>query len=122
MENKGFTLVELIAIILVLTIILTVAFTTLSKSLENTNEKEYKTMIDNLSLAAEEYANLPGKYRKIDQDLKEGKRVTIDITELIDAEIIDEIPINPKTKKEITGYILVEKNSDNELIYTVQID
>lgn len=122
MKNKGFTLVELIAIILVLSVILTVAFTTLSKSLENSNEREYQTMIDNISLAAEEYTNLPGIYRKIDEDLKAGKRVIIDITDLINAEIIDEIPTNPKTNKEITGYILVEKNSNNELTYTVQID
>lgn len=122
MKNKGFTLVELIAIILVLSVILTVAFTTLSKSLENSNEREYQTMIDNISLAAEEYTNLPGIYRKIDEDLKAGKRVIIDITDLINAEIIDEVPTNPKTNKEITGYILVEKNSNNELTYTVQID
>lgn len=122
MKNKGFTLVELIAIILILSIILTVAFTTLSKSLENSNEKKYQTMIENLTLAAEEYANLPGVYRKINQDLNDGKRVTIDIIELINAEIIDEIPTNPKTNKEVTGYVLVYKNSDNELIFVAQID
>ncbi len=122
MKNKGFTLVELIAIILVLSIILTVGFTTLSNSLENSNERKYQTMIKNLEMAAEEYVNLPGIYRKIDEELKEGKRVTVDIVDLVNAEIIDQIPTNPKTKKEISGYILVEKNSDNEFIYTVQID
>ncbi len=122
MKNKGFTLVELIAIILVLSIILTVGFTTLSNSLENSNDRKYQTMIKNLEMAAEEYVNLPGVYRKVDEELKEGKRVTIDITDLVNAEVIDQIPTNPKTKKEITGYIIVEKNSNNELIYIVQID
>ena len=120
-NKKAFTLVELIAIILVLSIILTVTFTSLSKSLSNSNDKEYQTLIKNLEMAAENYANLPGKYREIDKLLKEGKRVTINITDLIDAEIIDQIPINPKTNKETSGYILVEKNSNNELIYTVEI-
>lgn len=122
MKNKGFTLVELIAIILVLSIILTVGFTTLSNSLENSNDRKYQTMIKNLEMAAEEYVNLPGVYRKVDEELKEGKRVTIDITDLVNAEVIDQIPTNPKTKKEIIGYIIVEKNSNNELIYIVQID
>lgn len=122
MKNKGFTLVELIAIILVLSIILTVGFTTLSNSLENSNDRKYQTMIKNLEMAAEEYVNLPGVSRKVDEELKEGKRVTIDITDLVNAEVIDQIPTNPKTKKEITGYIIVEKNSNNELIYIVQID
>lgn len=122
MKNKGFTLVELIAIILVLSIILTVGFTTLSNSLENSNDRKYQTMIKNLEMATEEYVNLPGVYRKVDEKLKEGKRVTIDITDLVNAEVIDQIPTNPKTKKEITGYIIVEKNSNNELIYIVQID
>lgn len=122
MKNKGFTLVELIAIILILSIILTVAFTTLSKSLENSNEKKYQTMIENLALAAEEYTNLPGVYRKINQDLNDGKRVTVDIIDLINAGIIDEIPTNPKTNKEVTGYVLVYKNSENEFMFEVQID
>ena len=123
MNKKAFTIVELIAIILVLSIILTVTFTSLSKSLSNSNDKEYQTLIKNLEMAAENYANLPGKYREIDKLLKEGKRVTINITDLIDAEIIDQIPINQKTNKEIiSGYILVEKNSNNELIYTVEIN
>lgn len=122
MKNKGFTLVELIAIILVLSIILTVGFTTLSNSLENSNDRKYQTMIKNLEMATEEYVNLPGVYRKVDEELKECKRVTIDITDLVNAEVIDQIPTNPKTKKEITGYIIVEKNSNNELIYIVQID
>ena len=122
MKNKGFTLVELIAIILVLSIILTVGFTTLSNSLENSNERKYETMIKNLEMATEEYVNLPGKYRIFDEDLKEGKRVTVFITDLVNAEVIDQIPINPKTKKEVSGYILVEKNSDNELVYTVHLD
>lgn len=121
MNKKAFTLVELIAIILVLSIILTVAFTSLSKSLSNSNDKEYQTLIKNLEMAAENYTNLPGKYREIDKLLKEGKRVTINITDLIESEIIDQIPINPKTNKETSGYILVEKNSNNELIYTVEI-
>ena len=67
MNKKAFTLVELIAIILVLSIILTVTFTSLSKSLSNSNDKEYQTLIKNLEMAAENYANLPGKYREIDK-------------------------------------------------------
>lgn len=122
MKNKGFTLVELIAIILVLSIILTVSFITLSNSLDNSKDSDYNTMIDNLRLATESYVNLPGKYREIEQKLKDGVRVTVDITDLINAEIINEIPTNPKTNEEISGYILVEKNSNNEFVFTVQID
>lgn len=122
MRKNGFTLVELIAIILVLSIVLTVSFTTLSKSLENSNERKYQTMIKNLEMATEEYVNLPGIYRTVDEDIKLGKRVVINIEDLINAGIIDEVPVNPKTKKEIDGYILVEKNSDNEFIYIVEFN
>jgi len=119
MNKKGFTLVELIALILVLSIILTVTFISLTDSIENTKESEYKNFISNLELAAETYANLPGVYKDIDEKLKKGNTVQILITDLINAGVIDEIPINPKTNEEFNDYIIVEKNSNNELIFEV---
>ena len=119
MNKKGFTLVELIAIILVLSIILTVVFTSLSASNQNASESEYQNFISNLETAAETYANLPGIYKDIDERLKKGDNVQILVTDLINAGIIDEIPVNPKTNEEFDDYIIVKKNSNNELIFIV---
>lgn len=120
MNKKGFTLVELIAIILVLSIILTVVFISLTGSIENTKESEYKNFILNLEMAAETYVNLPGIYKDIDEKIKNGEHVQISVYDLISKGIIDEIPTNPKTDGEFTNYISVTKNSNNEFVFTVQ--
>lgn len=122
-KKNGFTLVELIAIILVLSIILTISFTSLSKTIENSNDQEYQTLIKNIEMAADNYANLPGIYRKVDETLKSGSVYEIKMTDLIEAGIIDELPINPKNKKKMeSGKIIVSKNSNNELTYKVEIE
>ena len=111
-RKNGFTLVELIAIILILSIILTVSFTSLSKTIENSNNQEYQTLINNIEMATENYVNLPGIYREVDEKLKNGGSYEVNITDLISAGIIDEMPINPKNKKRMeSGKIIVSKNS-----------
>ncbi len=122
-KKNGFTLVELIAIILVLSIILTVSFTSLNKTIENSNETEYKTLINNIELATENYVNLPGIYRIVDDNLKNKGYYIVNMNDLVNAGIIDELPINPKTKKKMkSGKITVNKNSNNELVYKVEIE
>lgn len=122
-RKNGFTLVELIAIILILSIILTVSFTSLSKTIENSNNQEYQTLINNIEMATENYVNLPGIYREVDEKLKNGGSYEVNITDLISAGIIDEMPINPKSKKRMeSGKIIVSKNSNNELMYKVEIE
>lgn len=122
-KKNGFTLVELIAIILVLSIILTISFTSLSKTIENSNDQEYQTLIKNIEMAADNYVNLPGIYRKVDETIKSGNVYEIKMTDLIEAGIIDELPINPKNKKKMeSGKIIVSKNSNNELTYKVEIE
>ena len=122
-KKNGFTLVELIAIILVLSIILTVSFTSLNKTIEISNETEYKTLINNIELATENYVNLPGIYRIVDDNLKNKGYYIVNMNDLVNAGIIDELPINPKTKKKMkSGKITVNKNSNNELVYKVEIE
>lgn len=122
-RKNGFTLVELIAIILILSIILTVSFTSLSKTIENSNNQEYQTLINNIEMATENYVNLPGIYIEVDEKLKNGGSYEVNITDLISAGIIDEMPINPKSKKRMeSGKIIVSKNSNNELMYKVEIE
>ena len=45
------------------------------------------------------------------------------MNDLINASVIDEIPINPKNNKKMkNGKIIVTKNSNNELVYKVEIE
>lgn len=122
-KKNGFTLVELIAIILVLSIIMTISFTSLSKTIENSNNQKYDTLIKNIETACENYVNLPGIYRNVDSVINSNGSYEVTMNDLINASVIDEIPINPKNNKKMkNGKIIVTKNSNNELVYKVEIE
>ena len=55
MNNKGFTLVELLAVLIILTAIMGVAIPSISSSLERTKAKQNKAKEDMLLSYAEEY-------------------------------------------------------------------
>ena len=123
LKKNGFTLVELIAIILVLSIIMTISFTSLSKTIENSNNQKYDTLIKNIETACENYVNLPGIYRNVDSVINSNGSYEVTMNDLINASVIDEIPINPKNNKKMkNGKIIVTKNSNNELVYKVEIE
>ena len=122
-KKNGFTLVELIAIILVLSIIMTISFTSLSKTIENSNNQKYDTLIKNIETACENYVNLPGIYRNVDSAINSNGSYEVTMNDLINASVIDEIPINPKNNNKMqNGKIIVTKNSNNELVYKVEIE
>lgn len=122
-KKNGFTLVELIAIILVLSIIMTISFTSLSKTIENSNNQKYDTLIKNIETACENYVNLPGIYRNVDSTINSNGSYEVTMNDLINASVIDEIPVNPKNNKKMkNGKIIVTKNSNNELVYKVEIE
>lgn len=55
LDNKGFTLVELIATIIVLSIVLGIGAYSMIGLIENSREKDYKLLIKNINSAVELY-------------------------------------------------------------------
>ena len=86
--QKGFTLVEMLAVIIILTIVATITFPIVSQSIEKNREKLYYAQLDEIKLNAEKWA-----YSNLDllptvedemititlQNLKEGGFVALDI-------------------------------------------
>lgn len=109
MDNRGFTLVELTAIIIILALIFLVAFPNLQSIVKNDKEKQYETMVKDLCLAGEEYiySNLSNFGEFIP-----GEKIEIVIDDLIKNDVIDD-KINPKSKKSVKY---------DMLIYTVLAD
>ena len=58
MNNKGFTLVELLAVIVILSIILVIAVPSVNRYIKQSKEKAYKVQISELLDAVESYANM----------------------------------------------------------------
>lgn len=77
MKKKGFTLVELIATIIILAVISMIAFPIVNVTIKNNKEKLYKSQLKEIEEASEKWA-----YSNIDMLPGEGETVTITILEL----------------------------------------
>ena len=54
-NNKGFTLVELIATLVILSLVMGIGAVSVTKIINNSKEKDYKLLLENIKNAAEEY-------------------------------------------------------------------
>ena len=111
MNNKGFTLIELVAVVLILATILLVSFPAFSNMAKADEEKKYDNMVKDLCFAGESYI-----YANID-DFKElltpSSQISITIEELVAYGNIKDNLTNPRTNTSV---------SDDELIFTVLSD
>lgn len=104
MNNKGFTLIELIGIIIILVAIFLVSFPSFLNMSKTEEENKYKNMVNDLCLAGESYI-----YSNMDQymELKEiGSIIEISIDELIIYGSVDSDVTNPKNDTTISKDLL----------------
>ena len=108
--NKGFTLIEVIAIMVVLVGIFLVSFPSLTNMAKLNDEKRYENMISDLCTAGKTYmyANLD-KFPELEIINSE---IELQISELISYGIVDKNTVDPKTElsveDNILKYIVVE--------------
>lgn len=81
MNDRGFTLIELIAVIVVLVAIFLVNFPSLLNLTKYDKEKQYEEMIDDLCLSGETY--IYSNMDKFEELSKVGSSIQINISELI---------------------------------------
>lgn len=93
MNNRGFTLMELIAVIVIVGLLSFVAISALSKNIEGSYKKTYKNFEQNLKSAAKDYYSI-----HTDLLVPGGAADTVDAAELHDAGYLDNL-IDPKDKQ-----------------------
>jgi len=110
--KKGFTLVELLGVFVILSIIVLVTFPYATGLLRNTKDSEYKGFEKNLFLATEAY--IESNSEIYSQFSENGTIDYISISDLIENQFLSKKMTNPKTKTEINenGCIKVTKNND----------
>ena len=93
MKNKGFSLVELMGIIIILSLISLLVIPSIDRSIKNFKLKAYNSQIQNIKLATEDWVidNL-GKYA-----LLENETLTIFLSQLKAGGYLEEEFINPNT-------------------------
>ena len=114
--KKGFTLVELLGVFVILSIIVLVTFPYATGLLKNTKDREYERFEKNLFLAAEAYIEANSSNY---EELKiNGGLTYISLADLTEEGFVSEKMTNPKTKTEIdlNNSIKVTK-TENGLLY-----
>ena len=101
-NNKGFSLVELLAVIAILGILSGLAITAVSKYQENAKRQAYDTLTESASLAAEQYVmSNPGA-------------TEVDFETLVNEGYLEN-SIDPGTKKDnCTGKVVIKEDDDED--------
>lgn len=106
MKNKGFTLVELIGVIVILGVVAIFAVPALTKTLKDSAEKSYNEYVRDISIAAENY------FHNETDEIINGKYF-ISVGTLIEKGYLKR-GINPKTNEETSdnATVIITKNTD----------
>lgn len=116
--NKAFTLIELLAVIVILSIILVVAIPKILKIIEDTKTKVY---IQNEKIVV----NAVKYYLTANPDhdpVEVGETTEITINDLITNGYIKEIKSPENKNQNCNGYVLITKTNTNEYDYTPHIN
>ncbi len=118
MNKKAFTLVELLAVIVILGIILAIVSVSVFNILEDSKNNAYDTQIEMLKASTKEYVS--DKKRTL---FLESDKVCVTIYDLYNEKYITEIPEDTKNGGLMSEYLgfIVKKDGDN-ITYTLTKD
>lgn len=119
-NKKGFTLVELIALLGIIVIILLLAAPSLINQIETTRKNNYNNFVSDLCLAAESYLN-HGDVEEFD-DLEIGGTININVVELISAGYVKSNLKNPNTDKTLSSSDVLNVTLTEDLTYTCTLN
>ncbi len=112
--QKGFTLVELLAVILLLGLLITVVLVSANKLIKTSDKKYYQGQEKMMTLAAKEYFHDYRSY--LPKTIKDTKKVLLET--LVTEKYIDKI-VDTKQKDcdRSASYVLVTKKSTTDYLY-----
>lgn len=105
MNNKGFTLIELIAIMVILVLIFFISFPQILNITKTDEEKKYNNMVDNLCIAGKSY--ISANIDDFNGLTTIGNEIELTIQELMDYGNVDKNIKNPKTNNSVMNDVLV---------------
>ena len=113
-NNKGFTLIEVIGIVVILVAIFLIAFPSLLGITKKEEEKIYTVMLDDLCLAGESY--IYSNMDKFPQLSTPNSTIKLKISTLVEYGNISKNTVNSKTDKSvINDFLIFTILSDNSL-------
>lgn len=97
--KKGFTLIELIGILLILGLVFLISVPVVTNNVRKNKENKYKDLIESLELSTANY--IETNFDTFPQLKTVGQKVVIELQTLVDKNYVKAPIINPKTDEEI---------------------
>lgn len=121
MNKKGFTLVELTAVIMLLGIIILLIVPNVTNLMKDAKEKSHDKQIDGIIVASKKYTS---EHDNLLPDIGSNSRLVITIDDLIENGVItSDRVIDPSTDEDLEGCVIVTYNNNyNQYIYTYSLE
>lgn len=121
MKKEGFTLVELLAVIVIIGIIYLIVFPSVTSFIDKSKEKSYNIQVDLIEKASKKWV-VDNTDELLKKDPYHLNNINLTLTTLKkDGYLQDEFIENPKTKKIMTGCVVVSYQSNkNQYEYTYE--
>lgn len=114
-KSKGFTLVELLAVIVILTIIIVIVVPTVKNTMNESKQKAYDVTVESIEEAAKSYLYMNSSLYR--DEFTANGYITIDVQLLKDEGFLKSDIRNPKNNEYIDGYVIITYVSANKYTY-----
>lgn len=117
MKKNAFTLIELMAIIVILGLIILISIPSLTNTIKNTEEKRYNDFLETLYMGTEDYLQLhQDEYPEL---MTTGHEEMISMKVLIENDCVKSTTKNPKTDRYVSNKdsIKVIRNEDKTFTF-----
>lgn len=122
MKNKGFTLIELIAVMGIIAILILLTAPSLINQIDSTRQKNYENFVNDLCLATESYINANGDDERFISFKNANDTVTLQINDLISSGYVKSNIKNPKTKEKISSTAILTVTLTTDKTYTCTLN
>ncbi|MBP3460883.1 MAG: hypothetical protein J6K21_00535 [Bacilli bacterium] len=122
MKNEGFTLIELIALLGLISIIILIGAPSLINQIESMRNKSYNNFIGDICLASESYINHNSDIEGIENFKNANDTITITAGELMNKGYIKSNIKNPKTDTKINSSDIITVKLNSDMTYSCSLN
>lgn len=118
MNKKGFTLIELIAVLGILSSMFMLTIPTIANTIKEVKLEQYKTIENQIKEAAEIYVQENREMMNVSDEI-----ISLSIEELVKANLLKAPLLDPRDNSDLQeGCVKIKLDNDKVIVYDVLID